>query len=613
MRFIEIGEGDRRRFNEFVGSSPGGHIFQSYEWGEVKRGDGWTPLRFTAEEGGEIKAAVQLLQKKILSFSILYAPRGPVLDHHDAAVYDFLLAELEKQGAARRAIFFQMDPDVGEGDAAVAEYLGRKGFIARPGGFFRLEQPRSVFRLDLRRSAGEIFDGFTPSARRDIRIAERNGVVCAAEEGPEALERYYALLRNTGSRKNFLVRPYSFQKRLYGALAPRGMAKLYFARYRGEDAASALVCSFGRKSWYMYAGTGLKYPKLNAGCFLVWEIIKRLKEGGCEMFDLRGAGAWDLPGHPERGVYEFKRKFSPDFCRFIGECYLVFRPGLFSAMSALESVLRRLLGLFMRVRGLLRPRGGGARREALAGTVLEKYGRKEEIEGYTRRTLAEGLGFEEKFIGRHMARPGHVLVAGCGAGREAVYFAKKGFAVSGIDVQPGMVEAAAGNMRASGVSADLRVMDAARLGFADGTFDYCVMLGVAAYMPGRENRVAALREVRRVMKKGGLLVISVPSKKCGLKYIAYFAVMDNLRKLMRRFLPGALEPGDRFSRTTDPGIVSAGKTFFHMFSYEEMAQDLAAAGLEPVECLSRREIMAGVNEPERREKDYFMYFCARKA
>jgi hypothetical protein len=85
-------EHDRTAFDAYVASSPAGDLLQSWEWGEIKQANGWEPIRYVAEDGGRIVAAVSILRRRPFPFGppLLYAPRGPVFD--DARALGALLA-----------------------------------------------------------------------------------------------------------------------------------------------------------------------------------------------------------------------------------------------------------------------------------------------------------------------------------------------------------------------------------------------------------------------------------------------------------------------------------------------------------------------------------------
>jgi ubiquinone/menaquinone biosynthesis C-methylase UbiE len=74
----------------------------------------------------------------------------------------------------------------------------------------------------------------------------------------------------------------------------------------------------------------------------------------------------------------------------------------------------------------------------------------------------------------------------------------------GVDISPGMVREARTRLSAAGARVDVLVMDAEHLAFLDGQFDLVTMS--RAYM--QPQRRAILREIRRVLRPGGIVTIA---------------------------------------------------------------------------------------------------------
>ena len=97
-----------------------------------------------------------------------------------------------------------------------------------------------------------------------------------------------------------------------------------------------------------------------------------------------------------------------------------------------------------------------------------------------------------------------VLDAGCGSGPLFAALRDRGAIVTGFDKSTGMLELA---RRRLGDDADLHVADLGRpLPFPDGAFDDVISSLVLHYL---ENWTAPLAELRRVLRPGGRLIVSV--------------------------------------------------------------------------------------------------------
>jgi len=122
-----------------------------------------------------------------------------------------------------------------------------------------------------------------------------------------------------------------------------------------------------------------------------------------------------------------------------------------------------------------------------------------------------GLRKQQAYVTARLRQRGEslrVLDAGCGAGVVAIALAEAGHNVSGIDIAPRMIERAVQEAELRGLSCDFRVGSADALPYRDAAFDAVVAMGLLANLP--DDR-AALREMLRVLKPGGLLMATMPN------------------------------------------------------------------------------------------------------
>ena len=62
----QINSLNQENWNSLLSDSFDYNIFQSYEWGELKRYSSWTPVRIQILDNGQAKLAAQILVKSIL-------------------------------------------------------------------------------------------------------------------------------------------------------------------------------------------------------------------------------------------------------------------------------------------------------------------------------------------------------------------------------------------------------------------------------------------------------------------------------------------------------------------------------------------------------------------
>ena len=98
-----------------------------------------------------------------------------------------------------------------------------------------------------------------------------------------------------------------------------------------------------------------------------------------------------------------------------------------------------------------------------------------------------------------------VLDIGTGTGQLAVYLARAGFEVTGVDIAENMVAQAGQYAASQNLDIRFRTGDAEHLDFEDNSFDAVVSRNLLWTLPHPEN---ALKEWRRVLAPDGVLVLS---------------------------------------------------------------------------------------------------------
>lgn len=112
-----------------------------------------------------------------------------------------------------------------------------------------------------------------------------------------------------------------------------------------------------------------------------------------------------------------------------------------------------------------------------------------------------------KQVGLLGARPGlRILDAGCGRGETALALARAGAQVAGIDYSETAVELTREMLAEIQPDADLRIGSVTELPWPDATFDRVQFSDVIEHLDP-EQTVPALRELRRVLKPGGYVLV----------------------------------------------------------------------------------------------------------
>src|SRR5262245_57210123 len=125
---------------------------------------------------------------------------------------------------------------------------------------------------------------------------------------------------------------------------------------------------------------------------------------------------------------------------------------------------------------------------------------------YTKNTGRDLSRFEETArLVAARARPGSaVLEIAPGPGYLAVELARRGYAVTALDISASFVRIARENAARAGVAIDVRRGNVSQMPFADATFDFIVC---TAAFKNFSDPLGALNEIYRVLRPGAAATI----------------------------------------------------------------------------------------------------------
>lgn len=107
-----------------------------------------------------------------------------------------------------------------------------------------------------------------------------------------------------------------------------------------------------------------------------------------------------------------------------------------------------------------------------------------------------------------------ILDAGCGGGRNLVYFLRNGFTVFAVDNNPEAVEhvrALANNLAPNLPPQNFQISPIEKMPFADRSFDHIISNAVLHFADDEAQFSAMIREMWRVLKPGGLFFARLAS------------------------------------------------------------------------------------------------------
>jgi peptidoglycan pentaglycine glycine transferase (the first glycine) len=292
-------------WDEFLVSHHAAGFMQSSWWADVMFTMGWGHFGVVLKDGDSIAGGAQVYTSQVESAPPhFYVPEGPVLprDETDAAeifqaVMDFINQKRHDDGA--RVSHLNIEP----------RWEKFPEFVT---GFRRLSrwsEPRNTLYIDLTASEGAMLARMKPKGRYNIKLARRHGVSVVEDISPEGLQDFLRLYRATIERhklKKWLST--TMLEALLRKFNNIGCGSIFFAEYKGERIAAAVVIYFGKRATY-YAGGSLEtHREVMAPYLLHFHVMLRAKELGHRWYDLYGIAPTSEANHKWAGFSAFKRK-----------------------------------------------------------------------------------------------------------------------------------------------------------------------------------------------------------------------------------------------------------------------------------------------------------------
>jgi lipid II:glycine glycyltransferase (peptidoglycan interpeptide bridge formation enzyme) len=384
-------------WNSLISNLPNPHFLQTYEWGQVKVKYGWRPFYAVWDSDGRWKvesdpillstfhapmAAALILKRTIpmggmsARLSILYAPKGPLLDWANGSLRDRVLNDLQTFAKKEGAIFLKMDPDVVLGTVVpaqagdVVDGIGQGVLSEKERRGWRYSSDQIQFKntvlIDLHPSEEELLAQMKQKTRYNVRLAEKKGVTLRIGTA-EDFGLLYRMYAETSVRDGFVIRDEDYYKTVWSIFtanaqspvtgSPLPFAEPLIAEVNNEPVAAIFVFYFTGRAYYVYGmSRGVHREKMPA-YLLQWEAMKRARAKGCNTYDLWGAPDVFDESDSMWGVYRFKEGLGGKAVRTLGAWDFAPHPFWYNLYS---EIIPRLLDV-------MRSRGKAKTRQSLGG------------------------------------------------------------------------------------------------------------------------------------------------------------------------------------------------------------------------------------------------------
>lgn len=242
MEFTEL---TSEEFENFAKKHEQASFYQTLNWGNLKRENGWLSHLVGIKKDGNIIAGSLILSKDIkFGKKMFYAPRGFLLDYNNYELLKFFTNKIKEYAKRRGAIFIKIDPYISYQerglDGKIVENgknnkqaynnlikLGYKHF-----GFNLMQetlQPRWIFITPSKNTTvEEVMKNMDAKTRQILRKNERNKIK-VREIGYDELNKFKDIMAHTGERREFIDRPLSYYQEMYKHLHDNGILKIMIA------------------------------------------------------------------------------------------------------------------------------------------------------------------------------------------------------------------------------------------------------------------------------------------------------------------------------------------------------------------------------------------------
>lgn len=327
-----IQEEQKEKYNALVD-----HIMQSWEWGELRRKLGTSPLRYGVYKDDNLIQSFQLILHKLplTNYYVGYMPKGPFPTQEQAQA----LKEIGKQ---HRCIAIKVEPNVTLEEVASSNLKVASNFKKSPHSLFTEHN----FLIDLTQSEEDLLKDMHQKFRYNIKIAQKHGVWVEERTDDEALEIYLKLYFSTTERQHYHGHNEAYHRKVWQDLKKAGIARLLIAFYKPEGEKEAIpltawmLFKFKDTLYYPYGGSSNQYRNVMSSNLVAWEAMRLGKKLGCKTLDLWGALSPDAPqNHPWQGFTQFKAKMGAKRVRYLPTFDLVLNPWLYYPFTLIDTFM----------------------------------------------------------------------------------------------------------------------------------------------------------------------------------------------------------------------------------------------------------------------------------
>jgi lipid II:glycine glycyltransferase (peptidoglycan interpeptide bridge formation enzyme) len=311
-------------WSQLLGEFRDATLHQTWSSGRVQVGEG-NLRHVVVRTGGDAVALAQVMLRKIplIGIGVATVYWGPLWRRKDRppdpGALEQILDVLIQEYALGRGYLLRVWPAAY--DLLLAEtgperdVFARRGFKHNAGA-----RPFETLMVDLTSSEDDLRKNLDHKWRNQLSAAEKAGLQLVHGTSDALYDRFSSLLREMIARKKFTTNvDYENYRRLQDDLPEPLKMHIFICERHGEAVAGGVYSVIGSMGMYLLGATAASGLKVNGSNLIQWNVMKWMKEHGCEVYDLGGI---DPIGNA--GVYKFKKGIagkSGKTARHVGQFY----------------------------------------------------------------------------------------------------------------------------------------------------------------------------------------------------------------------------------------------------------------------------------------------------
>ncbi len=300
---LEIDKVSEAEWAELLLGFEDANIYHTWTYGSLRWGEK-NLSHIVLRKGSEVLALAQtrIVKLPVVGRGIGYITWGPLWRPNgktaSAENLRLILRALRNEYVTRRGLLLRVLPNETGMSVDAAEI---RSIFQREG--FRLAATyHRTLLLDLGPSMQELRNNLTKEWRRELRIAESNGLSLIEGTGDDLYDSFSVLYREMVARKGFMPGVDIDEFRSIQRDLPEPLKMRIMICALDTTPIAALVGSLvGEKGIYLLGATGDNGLRLKGSYLLQWRMVEWLKTRGARWYDLNG---YDPESHP--GTSTFK-------------------------------------------------------------------------------------------------------------------------------------------------------------------------------------------------------------------------------------------------------------------------------------------------------------------